>query len=43
MDGGEDAIEDREELATVRRQARKVHRLALAAAVLLTALGMALP
>lgn len=43
MDGGSEPITDPDELSQVRRQARRVHAKALAAAVVLTALSLLLP
>lgn len=43
MDHGRERIEDDAEAAAVRRQARRVHRNSAIAAVVLTALAIALP
>lgn len=42
MDTGEEAVTDADELAALRRQARKVHLEAVALAVVLTAAVVAL-
>jgi hypothetical protein len=43
MDDGAQPIADSEELAAVRRQARKVHVLALVAGLVLTSVAFAIP
>jgi len=43
MDGGPEDISDPRELAQVRAQARKIQRGAVGAAIVLTALAMAVP
>ena len=43
MDHGTEKIEDEAVLATVRRQARRVHKRAAIVALVLTAIALALP
>ena len=43
MDGGDERVVDPEELARYRRVARRVHRRALIAAAVLTAVALLVP